>query len=119
MTRPEGDSQVMAFRDAEAYYTRLLDCGATESGEEVLPRACLTYGQLPLYSEFDCHFYAYVASEDNTHPRFAFTNCKRVGTDSVTCTRLYDLIEAAIEEDSEESLEWASCVLSTLHFEWV
>lgn len=77
-------------------------------------RQTLTYGQLPtnvsFYEAFDA---------ECPDGKFAFGNDKRVGTDKLSADQLWNELSDAVEEGTDESLEWASCVLSALSFEWV
>lgn len=77
----------------------------------------MTYGVLLSKEDFEKAFERLVG--DETFIRFS--NDKRVGNCRLTCEELWNELDAATGESecSEESLDWASCVLYTLDFEWV
>ena len=81
----------------------------------------MTYGILPSKTEYEKAF-THVTGEANPYiPCFSFGNCKRMGTCKVNCVELWNELDIATGESecSDESLDWASCVLYVLGFEWV
>jgi hypothetical protein len=90
----------------------------------------VTGGTMPTYDEFSDRFYTVCADSDNL---FAFGNDKRVGTDKLRCSDLWDELNKAYREwvyddtpDDGESdtpgwvaYNWCSSVLGILGWEWV
>ena len=78
----------------------------------------LTYGVLPSLEDFEAAFRRETVS---TKGWYRISNCKRVGTGSFTCAELWNELDMATSENecTDESLDWASCILYTLGFEWI
>lgn len=75
-----------------------------------------SYGVLPSKEAFEAAFAA-----ECPDGWFQFGNCKRIGTCKLNVTELWNELDSATGENecTEESLDWASCVLYCLGFEWV
>lgn len=75
-----------------------------------------SYGVLPSKEAFEAAFAA-----ECPDGWFQFGNCKRVGTCRLNVNELWNELDWATGENecTEESLDWASCVLYVLGFEWV
>lgn len=50
---------------------------------------------------------------------FSFGNDKIMGNETLTPHELWDAIVAQCRGGSDDQLEWVSCVLTVLGFEWV
>ena len=79
-----------------------------------------SYGILPTLTEFK--LLCLIPDDDGhvvTRDGFKFGNCKRVGDCTLQAHELYKELQLATEESTEESLDWASCVLQVLGWEWI
>jgi hypothetical protein len=77
----------------------------------------MTYGVLPSKEAFEAAYQAELGDSG-----FRFGNDKRVGDCVLSCYELWDeLVKAKNEFEfgNDEAGDWASCVLSCLHFEWI
>lgn len=76
----------------------------------------MTYGKLPTQGEFDAAFDAEV------HGKYRIRNDARMGNVDLTASELWAEVYKATrewEEGDDAAGDWASCVLSTLGFEWI
>jgi hypothetical protein len=76
----------------------------------------LSHGVLPSEADFHAAFEGMCSSKG-----YSFRNCKRIGNADLLASELWAELDSATGESecTEESLEWASCVLYTLGFEWI
>ena len=79
-----------------------------------------SYGILPTELEFKL---LCLIPDENSHviskEGFRFGNCKRVGDCTLSVEALYKELLLAVKDGDDESLDWASCVLCVLGWEWV
>lgn len=87
----------------------------------------MTYGQVPNFEDYSAQWDKLLAEGELAGGLYHISNCKRVGTTTFTKEGLYDELQKAVAEwedpedgeDYEAAGDWASCVLTTLGFEWV
>jgi hypothetical protein len=73
-----------------------------------------TYGQLP-----PCKIFFELFDENIGEVDFRFGNDKRMGNGIYTKYEVWDELVKCVLEGTDESLDWASCVLSVNDIEWV
>lgn len=79
----------------------------------------MTYGILPTAEQYQSAWDAKDNAGELRDGMFHFGNCKRVGSCALTFSELWRELEQAVAEGTDESLDWASCVLYCLGVEWI
>jgi hypothetical protein len=73
-----------------------------------------TYGILPSREQFFDAFERIMQDRS-----YSFGNDPRLGNGEYTTSEIWAELLKAVEEGTDVSLDWASCVLYTLEIEWI